>query len=759
MKAKLRVIYLCAVLIPLMFSGCRPGGKSIYVSPIGSDHNPGTLKKPFRTITKARDAIRESNKQGGQTSCKVMLREGTYYLTETFLLGNEDTGGDRMNVEFTAYKNEKVTISGSVLLDCNWQFYKDGIYKCRLPELGNKQFSQLFVNGRRQVRARYPNGNSLQPDKDSFIYPLKADDWPHQKIFYDPEAFPANRWQRPHEAVIHIFPHHHWGNLQYRITGINYEDKYISIEQREPQINETFFKTYLREPGTWISERSNYYIDNVFEELDNEGEWYFDIIESVLYYKPAESLDIEGAVFEVPGLKQLVAVIGSPDSPVRNMVFSNIRFTGTSVSYMDSYEYPSLGDWGIVRSGAFFIEGAENVCIKDCFFDAPGGNAVFINNYAKSIEITGNIFTECGESAVCLVGESHLNFDKTYNCKYCGANHLWGWDEPSPQIPSGCIISNNLIHDIGVFGKQVAGVFMSISKMNVISHNHIYNTPRAAICINDGWHGGHYIEFNDVHNTVRETGDHGPFNSWGRERSWCYLQSHGQGVSHPAGDVLADAEHTTVIRNNRFRDNSGWGIDLDDGSSNYHVYNNLCVGVSVKLREGEFRIVENNIFYKGANPPSFHRGYENNHDIFRKNIIIVDTLRYNPTEDINFKGGSTREKVLHFIGMPENSKWVQEIDSNLYNSSSGRFIARLDAGGRNIITGSMDIDLDEWNSLGFDLHSIIADPLFVDPKEGNFKLQKGSPALKIGFIEFPLDQFGLTGEFSNNWAGVPAMAR
>ncbi len=107
------------------------------------------------------------------------------------------------------------------------------------------------------------------------------------------------------------------------------------------------------------------------------------------------------------------------------------------------------------------------------------------------------------------------------------------------------------------------------------------------------------IEYNDIHNTVRETGDHGPFNSWGREPYWCGNQSHGP-ASHPAGAVKEYARFTTIIRNNRFRDAHGWGIDLDDGSSNYHVYNNLCIGISVKLREGDGRLVENNIFIDPA---------------------------------------------------------------------------------------------------------------------------------------------------------------
>ncbi|MBA7577085.1 hypothetical protein ES708_18931 [subsurface metagenome] len=716
----------------------------------GSDLNTGTRSHPFATITKARDVIRESNKNGSNKFYSVLIRKGTYYLNATFLLTPEDSGKDGKPIIYTNYENEKVTISGSIKLDCQWQSYRNGIYKSSISDRKDIDFSQLFVDGRRQIRARYPNGNSLKPSAESFIFPKKADEWPHKKIFYNPETFSKKKWQRPEEAVLHIFPNHHWGNLQYKILGVDYDELSIQIEQRDPQINETYFKMFPR-PGTWLSERSDFFVDNVFEELDVDGEWYFDKNEAILYYKPYDTIDLKTAVIEIPVLRELVSIKGSMDSPVKNILFKNIRFTGTKVTYMDRYEYPSLGDWGIVRSGAILIEGAEKCSIEDCFFDAVGGNAVFINNYARSIEVTGNVFTECGESAVCLVGKSHLNFNKTYNCQFCGASHPWGWDEPSDEIPSDCMVSNNLIHDIGEFGKQVAGVFLSLSKKNTISHNHIYNTPRAGICINDGWHGGHIVEYNDLHNTVRETSDHGPFNSWGRERYWCEKQSHGKGASHPAGNVLEDGKYTSVIRNNRFVDNSGWGIDLDDGSSNYHVYNNLCIGVSVKLREGDYRVVENNIFYKGANPPSIHRGYEDNRDIFRRNLIVVDSLRFNPTGDFNFVAGVTKAIVFHFIAPPEKNKWIDVLDSNIYFSTTGKFLARVDAGGRNPGFDSKYMELDEWKNIGFDQHSIFADPLFKDPEKGDFKLNPNSPAFDVGFREFALDQFGLTQEFENIW--------
>ncbi len=738
----LSVVIMCYIL-----SGCS-SDNTIYVAKTGSDFNEGTFDNPVASLEKAMEIIHESKLSGENKISKVIIREGVYYLLETLQFGSNDFSNEKESLVFTAHDNDKVTLSGSLLLNCKWEEYKNGIFKCNAPELMGKSVDQLFINGKRQIRARYPNGNSLSPDLSSFIYLSKADAWPHKRIYFNPETFTSKKWKNPETAILNIFPHNRWGNLQIKVKDINYENNYFDIEHRQPQINETFFKLVKR-PGTYLSAQSNYFIDNVFEELDSEGEWYFDDKEAVLYYKPSQSTRLEDAIVEVPVLKELVRIKGSYNKPVKHIKFSNIRFTGTVATYMDDYEYPSLGDWGIVRNGAVFIEGASNCSIQNCFFDAVGGNAVFINNYAESINISGNIITECGESAVCLVGKSHLNFEGNYKCKFCGADHPWSWNKLSVEIPSNCLVDNNLIHDIGVFGKQVAGVFLSISKENTVSHNHIFNTPRAGICINDGWHGGHIIEYNDVHNTVRETGDHGPFNSWGRETFWCREQSHGKDVSHEAGDVLKDAYLTTHIRNNRFTDNNGWGIDLDDGSSNYNVYNNLCIGVSVKLREGDYRTVENNIFYKGANPPSIHRGYEYNHDIFRKNIVVIDTLSFNPTEDYNFVYREKREKVFHFIGLPEKSKFIEVLDSNLYSSSTGKFMARVDVSPNHPVLQSKYMNLQEWRSYGLDENSLLADPMFTDPENGDFSLNGDSPAFKIGFREFPLDSFGLTNRFTN----------
>lgn len=94
-----------------------------------------------------------------------------------------------------------------------------------------------------------------------------------------------------------------------------------------------------------------------------------------------------------------------------------------------------------------------------------------------------------------------------------------------------------------------------------ISHNSIYDTPRAGINISEGTWGGHIIEHNDIFNTVKETGDHGSINSWGRDRFWHpdYNIMAQIVCEHPAL-ILADIVNPIIIRHNRLRCDRGWDI-------------------------------------------------------------------------------------------------------------------------------------------------------------------------------------------------------
>jgi hypothetical protein len=408
---------------------------------------------------------------------------------------------------------------------------------------------------------------------------------------------------------------------------------------------------------------------------------------------------------------------------------------------MEQYAIPSLSDWSIHRGGAIFLEGARNCRIENCCFDAVGGNAVFMNNYNRGNVVSGCKFTKTGDSAICFVGSLETTVGTQRN------------------FPYECEAINNLIHDCGVFGKQIAGVYISRAKRIRAAHNEIFNMPRAGICIGDGTWGGHLIEYNYIHDTCQQTGDHGPFNAWGRDKYWCLVQSHTEYTadrSHFAGHVLVDAMEPVILRYNVFREHSGWGLDLDDGASNYEIYNNLCLGVSVKLREGAYRTIYNNIWVDGANSPCFHVGNDDNHDRYFRNITVMSIASMSPEQDLNFEMGASYGEVYTLIAPPARGPWLEEIDYNCLYSDLGEFVARVQERGsvpdwRYSLKEGTKYSLAQWQALGYDTHSVFADPLFIDPANGDYRVRPESPALNLGFENFDISGAGLLPEFPAKW--------
>jgi hypothetical protein len=710
----------------------------LYVATDGDDRNPGTQQRPLATLGRAREAARELKKRT-QGPITIWVRRGTYYLSRSLTFEPEDSGSPGQHITYAAYEDELVTLSGGRRLKCNWKPYRDRIMKCELPAVkaGQLKFAQLFVNGKRQIRARFPNYDPKNPlvwGSGYVAVGRREEAWPPTEFHFDPATFTKKRWAKPNEAIVHLFPLDYWGNLQWTVKDIDWDKHCIKLGWGGFQINELVFGKAAT--GIGISQlyngefSSRFFIENVFEELDAPGEWFLDEGAGVLYYMPEEGVDLAAASVEVPVLEHVVEVNGSQLKPVHHIGLSGFRIAHTASTFLSQYEAPSLGDWTIHRGGTVLIEGAEDCTVEKCFFDAAGGNAVFINGYNRRNRVYGNKITEAGDSAVCLVGLERL---------IQGTNH---------PVPTDNLISNNLIHDCGTFGKQVAGVFVSVAEKNIISHNVIYNLPRAGICINDGWGAGHIIEFNEIYDTVRETTDHGPFNSWGRGRFWCFQQNHGH-VSHGSGYHEHENDYVfyypeedgyiNIVRNNYFHEDASksmHGLDLDDGSSHDHIYNNLCIGLGITQSCGDYRTVENNIFLHPSQPLVFWGNYEYNHNRFTRNIVVISTKTANKTGDFYKVSDHSQQGPI-----------AEEIDYNLFFGDSGQFLALYSHGEE----PKSRFSLEQWQALGYDKHSLYADPMFVDAENHDFRLKPGSPVLKLGFKSFDVGSVGLLPDFPNQW--------
>jgi hypothetical protein len=648
-------------------------GSQFYVSPQGDNANAGTLKKPFASLAKARDAVRATKKaeRGGMT---VYLRGGTHYLGKPFVLKAIDSGTTATPITYAAYKDEKPTLSGGLRLRLKWTAHKDGIQKATVPK--DLKIDQLFVEGDRQHMARYPN---YDPNA-KYFNGFAAD-------AISPKR--AKRWANPAGGFIHAMHSAHWGGMHYRITGKDAQGK-------------------LKYVGGWQNNRSSRmhgqhrFVENIFEELDAPGEWYLDTKKGVLYFYPPAGIDLNKAKIEGTRLAHLIELRGKRGAPVHHVTFRGLRLTHSARTFMENKEPLLRSDWTTYRGGAIFITGGEDILLMDLHLDAVGSNAIFVNKYNRRVTVTGCKISEAGASGVCFVGD--VNAVRTPLLNYGRRTTYEAVDKTpgpkTPDYPSECRVHDNLIYRSGRFEKQTAGVQISMASKITVSHNSIYDVPRAGINISEGTWGGHLLEFNDVFDTVKETGDHGSFNSWGRDRYWGLK---GADVSGKHRQIVKwDAIDTTIIRNNRFRCDHGWDVDLDDGSTNYHIYNNLCLRGGLKLREGFFRTVENNIMVGNSFHP--HVWYKNSGDVFRRNIVGT---AYRPIR----------------VPVP----WGEEINHNLLHQRGAE------------VTPAKQL----MRQSGRDKDSVIGDAKYVNPATGDYRVADDSPALKLGFKNFPMDQFGV----------------
>jgi len=304
-------------------------------------------------------------------------------------------------------------------------------------------------------------------------------------------------------------------------------------------------------------------------------------------------------VFETAELDELIRIDGeSSDRPAHDIELSGLAFSRTSRTlFTGIFEPVSLSDWSIVRKAAVRLRNTERIRVEGSTFTDLGGNAVFVDGYGRDDVIDDNEFAGSGASDVVVLGlESAARQASTWGSVQTTMSDT----TPGPQsedYPRDITVSNNLMTRMGRYEKQSAGVQISRAARVTVAHNTIHDGPRAAINIGDGTWGGHRILANDIWDMVRETGDHGPINTWGRDRFWPIGDAtDAQRRSWSALDQLA----TTVIEGNRIRHDSAWAVDLDDGSSHYVIRHNLFLDAGTKFREGFGRSVVGNVYVNGG---------------------------------------------------------------------------------------------------------------------------------------------------------------
>jgi hypothetical protein len=666
-----------------------------FVAPNGNDQwsgqraSPNWRRKdgPFATPGRALEAARafKTAGRGDRSTVTIFFRNGRYPLEQPLTLTPEDS-----NIVLAAYAGEKPVLSGGRRLE-GWRELTVGgkpVWAAEAPGArdGKWTFRELWVNGNRAVRARHPNRGYLKLAE----LPDKAEKWTagHKRFRVKAGDLQPGGGIAGAEVVVMT----KWVESRLPISSLESKDNLLNFAKRS---------VFALAPGDL------YYAEGALDFLDQPGEWCLDRAAGRVYYwpRPGESLKTLEAI--APVLAHVVRFEGRPEADqfIERVTFRGLGFahtewnlpegvsTGKEDTLFEPRANPEVG--GFVQAaigvpGAIQGRGLRDCVIEDCTIAHLGTYGLEFTRGCQRNRILGCSFFDLGAGGIKL-GETII---RARAAEQTRQNEIRDCD----------------IRDGGKMYHSAIGIWIGHAPENRIAHNEIHDFYYTGISIGWTWGygaslaGGNIVEFNHVHHIGAKSDGDGPI------------------LSDMAGIYTLGMQPGTVIRNNLWHDIAathygGWGIYFDEGSCSIIAENNLVYRTThggFHQHYGATNTVRNNIF-------AFARDYQ------------VQRTRTEPHISFSFQ-----TNVVYFdTGVLVSGDWSDnnfKLDRNVYFDA--RPGAKADAPALGY--GSWQ----QWRQKGHDRNSIIADPLFVAPREGNFSLRPDSPALKMGFRPLRLDEVG-----------------
>ena len=532
--------------------------RTFYVSPQGSDDNPGTRARPFTTVEKARDAVRARNRKT-TGDIEVVLRGGTYRIDHTIVLDHRDSGTGGHDVVYRNHSGETPVISGAKPIS-GWQLDENGRWKARSPI---ENFRQLHVAGRRAVRARGAPPEGLK---------LYGEDG-----YQTPDEGIAD-WKNPSDLELCYYVE--WTHTRCKVRGVTRDGEHAVISMLQPRFNDARNKQGVRVglPN---------YIENALELLDEPGEWCLDRQANMVYYMPRPGEDMRTARVVAPAIEKLLELRGTLDAPVHNIRFEGITFADggwlgpSKTGHVESQAnfvndlnklhtsvkpYVTTIHHEMLKSPSNIVcRAARSIRFERCTFTRLGGGGIDLEYGSQDNVISGCRFYDISGTAI-QVGDV-LKTDH----------------HPSDErmIVRNNAVVNNYIRDCCVEYMGGVGIFAGYVAETTIAHNEISNLPYSGISIGWGWGeldagGGAYhqpfrydtptpmksnrIQHNHIHHVMQSLND-------------------GGGI-YTLGNMPG-----TIIRGNHIHDNRGipGGIYLDEGSGFIEVTGNVVYGARIPM--------------------------------------------------------------------------------------------------------------------------------------------------------------------------------
>ena len=432
-------------------------------------------------------------------------------------------------------------------------------------------------------------------------------------------------------------------------------------------------------------------VDNVREALSEPGQWYLDRPTGTLSYIPRPNQMPSNTIVIAPRLEQLVNFVGRDGRPVEHLQFEGLTFAHSNWTLPPQGQAFPQAD--ISLTAALSAVWTHNVVFKHCAVLHSGAYGMEFGAGCRQNRIEDCELVDLGAGGI-KIGDAHP----------AAAHDAVAMPQDAQTAPSEHVVRNCLIAHGGRLHPAAVGVWIGHSPYNTIDHNEIVDFYYTGISV--GWTWG-YAPSNAHHNAI--TSNH--------------IHSIGQGVLSDMGGVysLGVSPGTSisgnVIHDVRSFDYGGWGLYTDEGSSGIMLRNNLVYRTKsggMHQHYGRENHFENNIFVEADQAQLVRTRSEDHISCFLEhNIVFWDNA--SPLLGSNWHDNNFR------------------LDYNVYWNPSHPAIK---------FAGKT---FDQWRKeRRQDEHSLIVDPLLVDPLHGDFRVRLDSPALRLGFQPFEFSKAGRT---------------
>ena len=512
----LKTIGFTAVLL-LFFTNIFAA--EIWISPDGNDKNSGTKEQPKLTLQSALRQAREMRRlkeSGIENGIEIILKKGTYSLYEPLNIRPEDSGTAQSPTVIRSEEGAKTVISGGVKIT-NWK-KSDKFWIADVPDFNGRplEFRQLWVNGRKAVRAR----DVADFEKMNRI----VNNDPVNQILWVPAEAVRPILKSPYpEMVLHQM----WAISNLRIKSIEIHGDSAAVRFHNPE-NKLQFEHPWPSPMTTPGQKSPFYLTNAMELLDQPGEWFHDARTKKTYYIPLPGETLAGFEAIVPAIETLVQVEGTLDRPVKHITFKNIHFNHST------WMRPSEKGHVALQAGMYLTE-AYRISPK---MKRPDNNH----------DLDNQGWLGRPASAVVVSGSKNINFEKC-NFEHLASSGLdYAWGNVGGKV-EGCTF-----RDIGGNG-MIVGSFSPAAhethfpynpsdKREICSNQTISNNLFENVTNEDwgciGITAGYVNNINISHNEIREVSYTGISLGWGwncTEVSMSNNRVHANRIWHYAGHM------------------------------------------------------------------------------------------------------------------------------------------------------------------------------------------------------------------------------